>query len=61
MPWLLKLGKLASQLADWFIQQEIGQLSKTEKNAFHIVPTIIKLPSQLGVKELGQIRTSLEK
>ena len=28
MSCLLKPGKLTSQLTDWFIQQEIGQLSK---------------------------------
>lgn len=61
MSCLLKLRKLASQLADWFIQQEIGQLSKVWKNAFHTVPRIIKFLSQLRVKELRQIRPGLEK
>lgn len=57
-----KPGKLASQLADRFIQQEIGQLSKITKSTFHTVPRIIKLLSQLRVKkELGQIGAQLGK
>lgn len=56
------LGKLASQQADRFIQQEIGQLSKITKTTFHTVPRIIKLLSQLRVKkELRQIRAQLGK
>lgn len=62
MPCLWKPGKLTSQLADRFIQQEIGQVSKITKRTFHTVPRITKLPSQLRVKkELGQIRAQLGK
>lgn len=62
MPCLWKPGKLTSQLADRFIQQEIGQVSKITKSTFHTVPRITKLPSQLRAKkELGQIRAQLGK
>jgi hypothetical protein len=62
MPCVWKLGTVASYLADVFIQQEISQLSKITKRAFHTVPTIIKLLSQVRVmKQLGQIRAHLVK
>ena len=61
MPRVWKLGKVASHLAAKFTQQEIGgQLSKITKAAFHTVPKIIKLLSQVRLmKEHGQIRAQL--
>lgn len=62
MPCVRKLGKVASHLADGFVLQEIRQLSKITKRAFHTVPKIIKSLSQVRVmKELGQIRPQLGK